>query len=468
MDLAAIRQRVYDRLDEDASDPQRWPASVVTEYLNDGIQHFSSRARLVTDSVTITQRPGELFYKLPADCIEVLAVYEDEQDEALYFTSWRQLDRGVIPNGILPVPTQFRNRWPRASGIEATHAFPFGLNEIGLWPTLGSASAVNSDMRIAFEVQGDGGTTYTLPIAPGTIAVWRDTIRLEQVASSPSGLQYSVSGETLTLGSVATSAVTLRAYISADSRLVLGEELTGDKDGVNQDFTISGIPSDASAVAVYVNGVRLNNAGAPPSGGISVVAIGAFTVSGSSISIRVPPSAGSTVVADYTTSASDVIIGETPSGTKDGANKQFSLAEVPGDFAEVAVFVSGVRLGRTSGVPNTFQFVVTGRGIRLGRAPKAAEGFFVDYLRTPNAANKTFTVRYLKDVPTDVEDDTDEPIIPGEFHELLVDYVVARCLAPKARGQRVKRSVEAMSRYLAAVGQAHGFDRNVGITFSPQ
>jgi len=147
VNVAEFKSRVWTRLAEDQDNPQRWPSDAVLEYLNDGIQHLVTRTGLKTSSAQITTLDGRVFYNLPADCIRVLSVRDDDSTEYLRPISMWELDRSYF----------------RATDYGAKHAIhyvPFGLDEIGLWP-----------------VPEENGRTYSILYStdPGVSAVSLDT-----------------------------------------------------------------------------------------------------------------------------------------------------------------------------------------------------------------------------------------------------------------------------------------------------
>jgi hypothetical protein len=467
VNLSALRSRVYDRLDEDPSDPQRWPASVVTEYLNDAVQVLSSRARLNVTSTTITQRPETLYYDLPSDCIAVLAIYDD-QDETLALTSWREFDRTQIPGGILPEAAgRLKARWVRATGLRATHAYTFGLDELVLWPMIGPAETTDQ-VFLSDELIGDAATaTLTLSLA-GDVGIWWNGSRLKEVASAAAVGEFSVSSTTVTLGQTPSTDDVVQAIVSGLDALVIGEIPTGDIDGSNYTYTIVGTPADTMTVAVYHNGIRLINMSefveeAVAAGESYTLATGTFYVSGTTVYLTTVPDTGDWIIVDYATDEADVVFGEEPDGDIDGENTEYVLAQEPSHFSEVAVFLSGVRLHRAEGVPEAGEYTIAGQVIRLGLAPEETDGLWVDYVRIPEEANIDYTLHYLRDMGDNLADDDDTPSLPETFHEHLIDYAVSRCLLPKARGPRIKRAVEGLNKFAGRVEQARYHNRNVAL-----
>lgn len=145
MTLSELKTRVWDRLEEDSSDPQRYPAADVLEYLNDGVQHINSRAGLDLATTGITQRAGRLFYDLPTDCIHVARVVRFSDDDSdgtrdsgediltkVDPVSYHDLDNEVGVSAW--------SRWERQEGTYATHYGIFGMDEIFLFPQIATGT----------------------------------------------------------------------------------------------------------------------------------------------------------------------------------------------------------------------------------------------------------------------------------------------------------------------------------------
>lgn len=132
-----MQTRVWERLEESDSDPSRYSAADVLEYLNDAVQHLVSRAGLFVTTATLTQQAETLFADLPTDCIAVESLARDTGPWFLDPTTPYELDRGTRDDA--------NPRWPAQHAVGSRAYFPFGLDEVALWP-----------------FSSAGGDTYTL------------------------------------------------------------------------------------------------------------------------------------------------------------------------------------------------------------------------------------------------------------------------------------------------------------------
>jgi hypothetical protein len=122
-----------------------------------------------------------------------------------------------------------------------------------------------------------------------------------------------------------------------------GESPAGAANGSNLVFTLQAAPSPASSLALYRNGLRLR-------------AGGDYAITNTTITFAVAaPQSGDTLQASYRTGLTLVgigfIDGETPAGATDGANRSFSVAQIPLPAASLEVFRNGIRM--KSGVDYT-------------------------------------------------------------------------------------------------------------------
>ena len=128
MTQAELQQRVKDRLDETDSTSQRYPDSVTSGYLLDGVRHYVTKTRNQMETSTITQAANTLFYDLPCDCIRVMRVSWSDSGTLypLEATSSRLLDETTY-------------QWQRSLDTRARCYFIFGLDKIALWPVSATA-----------------------------------------------------------------------------------------------------------------------------------------------------------------------------------------------------------------------------------------------------------------------------------------------------------------------------------------
>jgi hypothetical protein len=140
---------------------------------------------------------------------------------------------------------------------------------------------------------------------------------------------YSTSSDRLPVG---TDGQVLKADSSESTGLawgdtpetthVMSEVPSGTVDSSNTDFTLSNTPATGS-LRVYVNGVRQK-------------VTDDYTLSGTTVTFITAPETGDKILCDYFTTAGEIAQGstsfvydETPSGTVDGANTSFTLANTP-------------------------------------------------------------------------------------------------------------------------------------------
>jgi hypothetical protein len=75
------------------------------------------------------------------------------------------------------------------------------------------------------------------------------------------------------------------------------------------------------------------------------------------------------------------VVGETPTGTKDGANKTFTIAFTPPDPDRLDVTFSGFRLEKVGSGPDVTQFSLAGDTLSLGLAPASNDVLAVTYTK---------------------------------------------------------------------------------------
>lgn len=156
---------------------------------------------------------------------------------------------------------------------------------------------------------------------------------------------------------------------------VVGEIPAGTQDGVNTSFTLANAPSSLDELGLYLSGGRLERVLAAPNSM-------QFVILGTTITMGLAPRATDSLFADYVHDAINLgpVIGETPTGLKNGVNTVYTLASTPLAASSVGVFLSGVRLELVGAAPNGMQFTLSGTTLTLGLAPRATDGFFADYL----------------------------------------------------------------------------------------
>lgn len=86
-----------------------------------------------------------------------------------------------------------------------------------------------------------------------------------------------------------------------------------------------------------------------------------------------------------------------------------------------------------------------------------------------STASGTISVNYRPEITTDLTlGDSEVPILPVEFHDNLVDYVVGRCLLYNARGDRLAEGMELIGRWGQAIATAKESRLQAENTFAGQ
>jgi hypothetical protein len=173
--------------------------------------------------------------------------------------------------------------------------------------------------------------TFTLANAPSPAA----SLQLFQNGVlAIQGVDYTLSGSTITMGSAPSTGAILNAfyrYGSPPGVLVDDETPGGTVNGSNVTFTLAHAPSPATSLKLFDNGV-LQIQGAD------------YTLSGLTITFTNAPTTGDELVAyyAYSVSATNYADNETPSGTVNGSNATFGLAHTPNPAASLNLYVNGV------------------------------------------------------------------------------------------------------------------------------
>jgi hypothetical protein len=114
------------------------------------------------------------------------------------------------------------------------------------------------------------------------------------------------------------------------------ETPSGTVNGVNAAFLLANVPSPASSLALFRNGLLLRQGGD-------------YTLSANSIAFQTGavPQAGDSLIASYRLSVGipgvSFVDQETPTGAVDGVNATFSLSQTPSPTTSLAVYRNGVR-----------------------------------------------------------------------------------------------------------------------------
>jgi hypothetical protein len=176
------------------------------------------------------------------------------------------------------------------------------------------------------------------------------------------GVDYTISGSTITFTAVPTDRVTVSYRVANDNGHYENETPSGAINGVNKDFVVENLPINSSCVQVFVNDSLVIPA----------------SVSGSTITLTDAPTAGQTVRVCYrTTTDSTFVDQDTLSPATDGTTKDFFLATAP-DPGSLKVYRAG-RLQEEDNVTNN-RVMHSGQVIQFQTAPGAGE-IIVAYYR---------------------------------------------------------------------------------------
>lgn len=189
------------------------------------------------------------------------------------------------------------------------------------------------------------------------------------------------SGDGLTAVRNADGVITIDVAGTAPTpgaaEFVDNEQPTGAVNGSNASFALSGTPSASGFLLLFLNGQFLAE-------GVD------YTRSGTTITMTTPPDAvfsGLPFVAFYCVVPDDItfVDNETPSGTINGSNTNFTLAGTP-TTGSLMLFLNGAFL--TQGV----DYTVSGSTITFAVAPVAglAGTAFKAFYRTDNGASINF------------------------------------------------------------------------------
>jgi hypothetical protein len=139
------------------------------------------------------------------------------------------------------------------------------------------------------------------------------------------------------------------------------ETPSGAVNGTNTAFTILNEPGTSDALLVYVNGLLKRKTTD-------------YTYSSLTITFTTAPAPGSDVYAVYTSATNDVQ--EVPSGTVNGSNTAFTLAQTPASNATVTIYLDGVLQRQGAGAD---RYTISGSNITFGTAPAGGQVVYAVY-----------------------------------------------------------------------------------------
>lgn len=143
------------------------------------------------------------------------------------------------------------------------------------------------------------------------------------------------------------------------------ETPSGTVDGSNASFSVAHVPSPSTSLMLFVDGILLSQGSGSD-----------YTLSGTAITLRLPPVPGAQLHATYPYSApSSTSWAEVPSGTVDGVNMVFTLAHPPSPSTGLMLFVNGILLSQGSGS----DYTLSGATIVLLDAPPVGSNVLATY-----------------------------------------------------------------------------------------
>lgn len=247
---------------------------------------------------------------------------------------------------------------------------------------IGTTAAVRGNMRIAgnriIQLRKPNHNDDALPkrFASDSFAPRTGSYVVLSSESELSDERVLVAGDNVTVvdgGANGNVVINAAAGISAEA--VQGEIPSGTKNGSNKTFTLAFTPTTPDEVGLYLTGQRLERVASSPNNS-------QFTLSTKTITLGLAPASADSLFADYLKAVSATkVIGEIPSGTKNGVNKSFTLANAPLSDAELGLYFAGTRLEKVAATPNAMQFTISGAALTLGLAPNSGDSLFADYLK---------------------------------------------------------------------------------------
>jgi hypothetical protein len=155
---------------------------------------------------------------------------------------------------------------------------------------------------------------------------------------------------------------------SVSTTFIDGEVPSGIINGSNAAFILANVPNPPSSLALFRNGLLLNQGGD-------------YTLSSNAVAFQTGavPQTGDTLEASYRLSVSIPGVGfvdeETPSGAINGVNTVFTLAQTPSPSTSLAVYRNGLRM--TSGVDYTLSGAVI--TFMAGLGPQSSDTLICSY-----------------------------------------------------------------------------------------
>ncbi len=263
---------------------------------------------------------------------------------------------------------QFHETWSVPSSVQPVRlsAVRVATSNLASSDTNGTSSTVEES-----EVVGLTADLGSRPIkgpgyAPGGVAVVNATGALESATGNSSDCLH-VDGSSSPCGGIQAPT-----FVDADP-------LSGSVNGANTQFTLAALPNPATSLALYRNGI-LQRAGQD------------YTLNGQTVSYvaGATPQPGDTLLAWYRTSTGDGTFSffdsDSPAGTVDGLNTQFTLVALPNPATSLALYRNGILLKAG------FDYMLNGQSLTLvtGATPQSGDTLLARYRLSAGDGTLTF------------------------------------------------------------------------------
>lgn len=154
-----LAQRCYDRLGEDADDPQRYHATLIQTLLREAIEQWSIYVGGDVATQTIALVADQLEYTLTDSWVYVVSVIDDTSDIPLQPVHWQELydTEGLGAN----------RRWRNVRSTRPTLYTLFSWDKIWLWPPRSSVTDETVTVTYSRAVDDDiNNQTTDIPTVP--------------------------------------------------------------------------------------------------------------------------------------------------------------------------------------------------------------------------------------------------------------------------------------------------------------
>jgi hypothetical protein len=214
-------------------------------------------------------------------------------------------------------------------------------------------------------------TAFTLeqaPITGGLVLIIHQGLILQRVTGTPTALEYTLTGESLTVGSAPAAGDMFFGYVQVSAtQSYLQTAFTGLQIYSNTTFHLATAPPGGSNILLIKNGFVLEEA----SGTLSATQ---FAISGTVVTLGVPLLVTDMVKAYIADVASAVLSVVSLTGSRNGLNTRYILGyTAPINYEpDILVVLDGMTQTRVVQNPLMGQFAfVDTKVIRLGSAPNA-------------------------------------------------------------------------------------------------